>query len=356
MPEGEDASGAPASYLFEFRGKGSEYFRIWIVNLMLTIVTLGVFSAWAKVRTKRYFNGNAFIGDHAFDYHASPWRILLGRAIALILLVGYEACVMFEPHFSSLALLLIGIAFPWLVNASLRFNARYTSYRNVRFNFTGRYFEAMIAYVLWPLAGFATLGLMMPAARRARDFFFTNNHTYGGRSFRTEFSVGRIYGVVAIGLGVFILTAALAVGAVFGTEWLIVHKLLHGHHDPLYSSIAVYAAVACLYLLLVAISPALHTMIVNLSVSNTTFDGRHKLKSRMSPVTVAWITLSNAILILLTLGFFYPWAKVRLTRYEVSKLSMQTDGDLDTYISETVASQSAVGEEIGSVFSFDFGL
>ncbi len=32
---------------FRFTGNGGEYFRIWIVNLMLTIVTLGIYSAWA---------------------------------------------------------------------------------------------------------------------------------------------------------------------------------------------------------------------------------------------------------------------------------------------------------------------
>ena len=40
---------------FEFSGRGDEYFRIWIVNLALTILSLGIFSAWAKVRTERYF-------------------------------------------------------------------------------------------------------------------------------------------------------------------------------------------------------------------------------------------------------------------------------------------------------------
>ena len=356
MPDGESAGGAPASYLFEFRGKGSEYFRIWIVNLALTIITLGVFSAWAKVRTKRYFNGSTFIGDHAFDYHASPLRILVGRTIALALFIAYEVSAAIDPRYALLSLLLIGFAFPWLVNASLRFNARYTSYRNVRFNFTGRYFEAMIAYVIWPIAGFSTLGLLLPAARRARDYFYTNNHTYGGRPFRTEFSAGRVYGLVAIAIGVFILAAAAVFAVVFGTEWLIVNKLLHGHYDPKYSITAVSVATGCFYFLFMSFAPALHTMIVNLCVSNTIFDGRHKLKSRMSPIVVAWITVTNAILTLLTLGFFYPWAKVRLARYEVSKLSLQADGDLDTYVSETLEGQSAVGEEIGSVFSFDFGL
>ncbi|HYP18040.1 MAG TPA: DUF898 family protein, partial [Opitutus sp.] len=47
---------APASFIFH--GSVREYFRIWIVNTLLTILTLGVFSAWAKVRKRRYLRGN----------------------------------------------------------------------------------------------------------------------------------------------------------------------------------------------------------------------------------------------------------------------------------------------------------
>ena len=43
---------------FEFHGNGADYFRIWIVNLLFSILTLGIYSAWAKVRTKKYFYGN----------------------------------------------------------------------------------------------------------------------------------------------------------------------------------------------------------------------------------------------------------------------------------------------------------
>ena len=43
---------------FSFTGTSAEYFRIWIVNVALTILTLGVYSAWAKVRTEQYFYGH----------------------------------------------------------------------------------------------------------------------------------------------------------------------------------------------------------------------------------------------------------------------------------------------------------
>ena len=75
---------------FEFRGNGSEYFRIWIVNLLLTIVTLGIYSAWAKVRRLRYFYGNTFVDGQSFEYHGQPLAILKGR---LIVFGGYVVFV-----------------------------------------------------------------------------------------------------------------------------------------------------------------------------------------------------------------------------------------------------------------------
>lgn len=48
-------NGAIRREAITFSATGSEYFRIWIVNLLLSIVTLGIYSAWAKVRRNRYF-------------------------------------------------------------------------------------------------------------------------------------------------------------------------------------------------------------------------------------------------------------------------------------------------------------
>ncbi|MET2872051.1 DUF898 family protein, partial [Exiguobacterium profundum] len=66
------APAAPQPLRLRFIGSGSEYFRIWIVNLLLTIVTLGIYSAWAKVRTLQYFYRNTQLAGSSFDYHGSP--------------------------------------------------------------------------------------------------------------------------------------------------------------------------------------------------------------------------------------------------------------------------------------------
>src|ERR1043166_320431 len=93
-----EAARAPVLHRFEFRGSGGEFFRFWIVNIALSLVTLGIYSAWAKVRTRRYFYGNTFVAGHSFDYHASPVRILIGRIIALVLFGGYQLGTRISPY------------------------------------------------------------------------------------------------------------------------------------------------------------------------------------------------------------------------------------------------------------------
>ncbi len=52
MPAGARAESgrtpAEPAYRAAFRGSASEYFGIWIVNVLLTIVTIGIYSAWPR--------------------------------------------------------------------------------------------------------------------------------------------------------------------------------------------------------------------------------------------------------------------------------------------------------------------
>ena len=69
----------PHDYALSFSGSGAEYFRIWIVNLALTVATLGIYSAWAKVRRLQYFYRNTHLAGAAFNFHGQPKVILRDR-------------------------------------------------------------------------------------------------------------------------------------------------------------------------------------------------------------------------------------------------------------------------------------
>ncbi|OUW19747.1 MAG: hypothetical protein CBD18_00225 [Opitutales bacterium TMED158] len=63
---------------FEFTGQTGEYFNIWIVNLLLSVATLGLYWPWALVRSRRYFHAHTKLDGHAFDYLAKPKNLLIG--------------------------------------------------------------------------------------------------------------------------------------------------------------------------------------------------------------------------------------------------------------------------------------
>src|SRR5271154_1264459 len=86
-------SPARAPEQVHFTGTGGEYFGIWIVNLLLTIVTLGIYSAWAKVRRLQYFYRHTEVAGSSFDFHGSAPRILIGRVIAFVMLIAYNYSV-----------------------------------------------------------------------------------------------------------------------------------------------------------------------------------------------------------------------------------------------------------------------
>lgn len=112
---------APAErrYPVEFAADTGEYFRIWIVNLALTVITLGIYSAWAKVRRRRYFYGHTRIDGEGFEYRANPVAILKGRLIAVAAIAVYYGAGHFAPQYQLLLWIPLVIFGPWLLVRSL---------------------------------------------------------------------------------------------------------------------------------------------------------------------------------------------------------------------------------------------
>ncbi|MEN8219514.1 MAG: DUF898 family protein [Pseudomonadota bacterium] len=206
---------------FRFSGDGGEYFKIWIVNLILSVLTLGIYSAWAKVRTNRYFYGNTSLDNLAFEYHATPMMILKGRLIAVAALFVYVLVSGFFPTVELVFVAILTLLMPWLIWRSLQFNARMVSFRNVRFSFHGVLKEAYKILVLIPLLpivigailggiAFLVLGkgavvsvivfitilavsLMYPYIKILLASYYINNQQYGQGQFSAQLSVKKYY-------------------------------------------------------------------------------------------------------------------------------------------------------------------
>ncbi|MDO6746965.1 YjgN family protein [Gilvimarinus sp. 1_MG-2023] len=313
---------------FVFTGNGFEYFKIWIVNILLSIVTLGIYSAWAKVRNKQYFYGNTHLDEASFEYTADPVKILIGRVIALVFLVLYTLSGKISLIIGTVMGIALIVALPWIICQSMRFNARYSSYRNVRFAFNGRLGEAALVLLLWPLLGAITLGILMPYAIFQQKKFIYANHGYGTQSFVFSATVSQYY--VA-----FLLTLAIYVGAIACTFIPYVGPLL--------------ALVGYLYGF-----AYFTTALANINYNAITLKS-HALKANWNAKDYLILMAVNTLLIVLTLGLFIPWAKVRTAHFKARYTQAVLAGNFDTLVEQEKESVNALAESVGDLFDIDIG-
>ncbi|WP_210397477.1 YjgN family protein [Motiliproteus sediminis] len=329
-------AGEPAAHPFRFYGNGTEYFRIWIVNILLTIVTLGIYSAWAKVRNAQYFYGNTEVAGSRFAYHAKPLTILKGRIIAVVLFVAYSLISQLNP-IAGLALALAILAvLPWIIVRSLKFNRRVTAWRNLRFGFDGEIWPAFKAFVFWPLAGVFSLGLLMPLALYKQQQFIVDNSRYGTEPFQLT-PCGKAFYMIFVGaFGIFMVAFAL----MFGLNFLL---------PPLAPLVMLVA-----YLYVFAFISVRKT---NLIFNNSALrGGDFDFSCDWSDGSYIKLMLVNTLLTLLTLGFYYPWAKVRVAQYKADHLQLNAHADLEGFIAGETENVSALGEEMGDVFDMEVGI
>lgn len=319
---------------FVFGGRGGEYFKIWIVNIFLTILTLGIYSAWAKVRRQRYFYGNTRVGNASFEYLADPKVILRGRLIAFAVFAAYSGVNQFFPLAGIAFSFLFAGAMPWLVVRSLAFRARNTSFRNIRFDFKGKYGDAARAFLWMPMLIPFTFGLIYPYVLRQQKEMVIENTAYGTTRFTFKARVRDFYEIFVPVL-IFVIGGGLLVYGLF--RFSVPLAIIVG---------------ALLYLLLVSyVSAHLSNLIYNHSRI-----GPHRLRSNMRGRDLARLHLTNLVGIALTFGLYIPWAKVRLAKYRADHLQLLPASDLDAFAAGESRKVGSAGEEIGEMFDLAIGV
>lgn len=332
---------------FEFYGKGWEYFRIWIVNLLLTILTLGIYSAWAKVRRLQYFYRNTRLAGASFDYHGQPKAILKGRIIAFGLLLLYNVTLKINPAVGLGVGLLLAVVMPWLLMRSLRFKLYNSSYRGLRFGFAGQTGGAYSAFLGYPFLAAMTIYLLAPLAHQRIKLYQMDNSRFGTTAFKFAGSVKGFYllylsALVAVaGTVMFIIALALMSGTGIGSKAIASGFAAAG---PKLLTIGVAA--------ILIISSLFIAYMQNLVWGNMTV-GAHRVFSQVSARKLLWIRISNFFGILLTLGLFTPFADIRILRLKLESMGVAVSGDLSDFVAGQQQQVSATGEETAEMFDVD---
>jgi uncharacterized membrane protein YjgN (DUF898 family) len=374
------ASGRPILPI-AFDGIAGDYFRIWIVNLLLTLVTLGLWSPWAKVRKRRYLYGHTWLAGANFEYHANPVAILRGRLIAAAAIGVYWVFENLVPNTAPwlLAALLGGA--PWIVTRSLRFNAANSSHRGIRFRFSGATRD--VAFAIWPLALTAVAFVAVSkysldilahpfryvAQMAAVSIAFMAAYPYtvaqirrlmvaksawGDQAFNSALRTGRVYAIYLTCAALCLIP--LIVGAVVGIAvGVAVFKLAKDDVNVVATLSALFYAITWAATLIVWVAYSRSRM-TNLVLNTSRLSHIARLNSAISATKLAKLYGVNVLAILCSGGLLIPWAVIRVTRYRLQTISVEIEGPLTTVASAVIQTPRATGEELGEMFGFDLAL
>jgi uncharacterized membrane protein YjgN (DUF898 family) len=362
FPPGELPSAAvssrspPAPERFRFTGSGSEYFRIWIVNLALTYLTLGFYSPWAKVRRMQYLYRNTLLAGSGFDYHGKPVAILKGRAIAVGMILLYQGLALLNQTAAMVAGVLIALVMPWLLLRSLAFRLTNTSWRGLRFRFEGTAGGAYRAFLLWPFLAVVTVGLLAPAAHHAMKRWQHGASAFGRMRFTFGATPGEFYRVwlttAALVVSVPVLVLAIAFVA-DATGWANVELLPDMVNVGFI--LLIVTAILGFYLGLMAVTPFFVTRMQNLVWRRTSL-GPHRFESDMRFRKTLNIMVANMFLTVVTLGLYRPFAVIRMARYRVEAMTLVPGESLDAFVGQRASEVEAFGEEASEFLDIDIAL
>jgi uncharacterized membrane protein YjgN (DUF898 family) len=341
-------------YPMQFTGTGGEYFVIWIVNIALTLVTFGVYSAWAKVRTLRWFYGHTLLDNQAFSYLATPIQILRGRLIALAAIVAYSMASHFAPLLAIALVVLFFVFLPWIVVNSLRFHARQSAYRGLRFDFTGSVGEAARIYIGLQLLIPFTLGLILPYIAYRQVKFIAGNTVYGQTAARYQGSHKPFWGMYLLSFVLILLPLAIMA---YGGYLTYTMQAAGVSQETAAATAGTYmiAGMVVFYLMLPVISGLVQARTANLLYNGTDI-GPVGFASCQRALDLIWIHLSNLVMIAFTVGLFIPWAKVRLARYRAGRLTVTGPQELGSFVAGQHQASTATGSEIADLLDLNFGL
>ncbi len=318
--EATETGGAEwATRYLSFRGDGGALFGIYIVNLLLSVLTLGVYYFWGKVKVRQYlYSQSEFEGDR-FAFHGTGKELFFGWSKAFLgvvvffgVMIGIQS-VWEGPTGETLSTLFfygsLMILVPVVVVGSRRYRLSRTSWRGIRFSFRGRTKELIRIFARDAILTGITFGIYYPWLLTNMRKFLSSHSYFGNTSFDYEGDGGELFRIHLVGGLLTMLT--------FGLYWFWFTAEKQRYYWQ-----------------------------------HTSF-GTARLNSTITGWKLLELKVVNWFLLIVTLGLAYPWVWVRETEFLITHLSVEGPLDLASIQQEAQAA-SATGEGMAEFLETDF--
>lgn len=310
----------PMNWLI-FHGKGGSLFGIKIVNMLLTLLTLGIYHFWGKVRVRSYILSQTEFGGDRFAYHGTGKELLVGflKAVVIFGIPLFGLVILPELTGASEAaksvgfFIAYGLAFvviPLAMVGARRYRLSRTSWRGIRFSFRGSAKDFVKLFIKGSFLSGITGGLYYPYFETQKFGFMTSHSYFGNEKFHFDGEGRDLFGPYLLAVLLFLPTLGLYY------FWFQAKK-----HRYFWE---------------------------NTSIGNARF------RSTVTGGALLMLTLGNFLLLILTLGFAWPWVVVRNIQFTFRYLNLEGAPDM-TQIAQQAQFASPTGEGLASFLDLDTG-
>ena len=313
---------ATATRRLTFHGSAGALLGLAVTNVLLILLTLGIYFFWAKARMRRYLLGETELEGDRFAYHGTGRELLLGFTRGLVVIFVPVALLSVLPeaygapppvrHSLSTLLWLLGLLLmPVAMVGARRYRLSRTSWRGIRFSFRGRLRDFVQLFVVGHVLSSLTLGLYYPIYSTHRQKFMVSNAWFGSQKFDFDGRGRELVWPFARMILLFLPTLGLS------WFWFSARRQRY-------------------------------------FTDHTRF-GPARFHSTIAGGALAWMQISNFVALVLTLGLAWPWTTVRSMRFTNRNLSLVGALDL-TAIRQDAQAASATGEALSGLLDADFGV
>ena len=294
-----------------FRGTGGGLFGIFLLNTLLTILTLMIYSFWGKVKVRSYIWSKTDFDGDSFAYHGTGKELLVGFLKAMLvfgipvallntlpILIGPGAFLKFIPV---LTYGIISVFIPIAMVGAHRYRLSRTSWRGIFFSFRGHTWGFVRLFFWGSFLSVITLGFYYPIFVTRRHGFMVSHSYFGNQKFRFD---GRGRDLVKSYLLAFLLTIPTLGLCWF---WLMAKKQRYFWEHTYFETV--------------------------------------RFRSTVTGGGLLALNLGNLLLLIFTLGLAWAWVMVRKIRFTLTYLTVE--GLLDpATIRQDARNASATGEAL----------
>lgn len=205
----------PAAPAAAFDGPRGRLLRILLANLLLNVVTLGVYRFWAKTRLRRFLWRHTKLLGEPLEYTGTGVELFVGFLIVMAVLaplIGVASLAQLFVEHIAVNFIVPAVLFlltPVALYRMWRYRLARTLWRGVQFGLDGSSLRYAGLWLGYGAATVITLGLANPWRRVATTRYLLDRARIGATKLRLDVRAGRLFVPWLVVLG--LLAAVVAV-------------------------------------------------------------------------------------------------------------------------------------------------